>query len=178
VPVPVEPSGPPARKDIVALTYAGDPEKKRLDYVLGAWRTARRDGETLIVAGIDGLTPTEGVQPVGRLDAGEYRSLLRRTKAFVAAPRREDYGIAPLEALADGCMLVTTPSPGPYPARHIAAQLDPRLVSDDLPKAIRAALDDPLPDYGERAAQLLEPYTRAAVDRTVEERILPRLVPR
>ena len=60
---------------------------------------------------------------------------LRRARVFVAAPRREDFGIAPLEALADGCMLVTTPAPGPVSGARPRRQLDPRLVSDDLAAA-------------------------------------------
>jgi glycosyltransferase involved in cell wall biosynthesis len=175
VPVPVEPSGPRARKDIVALTYAGNPEKKRLDHILGAWSSARKGDETLVVAGIDGLAPAQGIELAGRLAPADYRALLRRATVFVAAPRREDYGIAPLEALADGCMLVTTPAPGPYPARDLAGRLDPRLVSDNLPEAIRTALDDRSRDYAERAAHLLEPFSRAAIDRTIAERVLPRL---
>ena len=178
VPAPVEPSGPPGARDIVALAYAGNPEKKRLDVILEAWRAARRDHETLVVAGIDGLDPVEGVELTGRLPAPEYRAFLRRATVFVAAPRREDYGIAPLEALADGCMLVTTPAPGPYPALELARRLDPRLVSDDLALAIRTALDDPLPDYAQRAREALVPFTRATVDRTIADRVLPRLVPR
>ena len=75
----------------------------------------------------------------------EYRALLRRARVFVCAPRREDYGIAQLEALADGCLLVTTPAPGPYAALPIARALDGRLVGDDLASALRAALDDPAP---------------------------------
>src|SRR5437660_88273 len=82
--------------------YAGDPEKKRLDLVLEAWESARRDDELLIVAGTDALESRAGVRLVGRLPSSEYRALLRRARTFVAAPRREDYGIAPLEALADG----------------------------------------------------------------------------
>ena len=70
----------------------------------------------------------------------EYRALLRRARVFVCAPRREDYGIAQLEALADGCMLVTTSAPGPYAALPIARALDERLVGDDLASA--AALRD------------------------------------
>jgi glycosyltransferase involved in cell wall biosynthesis len=178
VPVPVERSGPVGERDIPAVTYAGDPAKKRLDHILEAWSRARRPDETLVVAGVDGVPPTEGVDVAGRLPPEEYRALLRRARAFVAAPTREDYGIAPLEALADGCRLVTTPSPGPYPARDLARALDPRLVADDLAAAIRTALDDPTPDYAERALELLSPYTHAAVDEAVAERVLPRLVPR
>jgi hypothetical protein len=176
VPVPVEQSGPPAsRRDLAALTYGGDPEKKRLGHVIGAWSRARRDGETLLVAGIDRLDTPEGVELAGRLPPEEYRALLRRTRLFVAAPRREDYGIAQLEALADGCLLATTPAPGPYPALDLARALDPRLVDDQLERAIRTALDDPKADYAEHAAQLLTGFSRAAVERTLAQRVLPRL---
>ena len=85
----------------------------------------------------------------------------------MTAPRREDYGLAQLEALADGCLLVTTPAPGPYAALPMARALDARLVADDLAPALRAALDDPPPGYAERALQALAPYRRAAVDAVV-----------
>jgi hypothetical protein len=126
-----------------------------------------------MVAGVDG--PGEpGVQYLGMIPRDEYRALLRRTKVFVTAPRREDYGIAQLEALIDGCVLVTTPSPGPYAALPIAHALDPRLVGDGLP--IRTALDDASPDYGERAALALAAYTPEEVDRVVARDLLPLLL--
>jgi hypothetical protein len=178
VPVPVERSGDPtAVRNVDAVAYAGNPEKKRLDYVLAAWARARRGDETLVVAGTDELPPADGVELAGRLAPAEYRALLRRARMFVAAPRREDYGIAPLEALADGCMLVTTPAPGPYPALDLARELDPRLVDEDLARALRVALDDPVAGYAQRAAELLEPFSREAVDRTVAQEVLPRLLP-
>jgi len=177
VPVPVERSGPPAAtRDVDVVAYAGNPEKKRVDYVLDAWSRARRGDETLVVAGTDRLAPADGVKIAGRMAPAEYRSLLRRARVFVAAPRREDYGIAPLEALADGCMLVTTPAPGPYPALDIARQLDCRLVGEDLVPALRCALDDPAPMYAERAAELVAPFSRQAVDQTVAQEVLPRLL--
>jgi hypothetical protein len=114
------------------------------------------------------------VRFTGMLEPAEYRALLRRSRVFLSAARREDYGIAQLEALADGCILVTTPSPGPYAALPLARALDPRLVGADL--AIRTALDDPRPDYVERAAAAVEPFSPAAVDRVVAERVLPRLL--
>jgi len=113
----------------------------------------------------------------GRLAPDHYGAMLRRARVFVAAPRREDYGIAPLEALADGCMLVSTPAPGPYPALRLARTLDPRLVDDDLAVALRIALDDPVRGYSDRATELLAPFRRAAVDRTIAQRVLPRLLP-
>jgi hypothetical protein len=163
-------------RDVAALTYGSDPVKRRLDVVLDAWSAARREGETLVVAGTDRPVEREGVTVAGRLAPDEYRALLRRARVFVCAPAREDYGIAPLEALADGCMLVTTPAPGPYPALDLARELDPRLVDEDLARALRVALDDPVPGYAQRAAELLEPFSREAVDRTVAQEVLPRLL--
>jgi hypothetical protein len=178
VPVAVDGSGPiDGPRDVDVLAYTGDPIKRRLDYILAAWARARREGETLVVAGLERSDPPTGVRFVGRLAPDEYRDLQRRARVFVAAPRREDFGIAPLEALADGCMLVTTPSPGPYPALGLARRLDPRLVSDDLAPALRAALDDPVAGYAARAQQLLEPFSRSAVSDTLARYVLPRLLP-
>ena len=177
VPVPVEPSaGPAPARDLAAVAYGADAPKKGLDRILDAWSRARRPGEELVVAGAGAAVNGEGVTSAGLVSPGEFRALLRRARAFLAAPRREDYGIAQLEALADGAMLVTTPAPGPYAALPIARELDPRLVSDDLAGALRAALDDPAPGYAEAAARALAPYRRAAVDRIVADELLPRLL--
>ena len=200
VPVPVERSGASGDRDIAAITYGAHPEKKGLDRVLAAWAAARREGEELVVAGLDAARgagfaraalagprpprragpgagdPLGGVRFAGALPRAEYRALLRRARVFVTAPRREDHGIAQLEALADGCTLVTTPSPGPYAALPVARDLDPRLVTDDLATALRAALDDPAPGYAERAAEALRPYSHEEVDRVVADLLLPRLL--
>jgi Glycosyl transferases group 1 len=175
VPVPVEPSGAARERDLAAVAYVPDPVKRRLDVLLAAWDAARREGEELVVEGVDGA-PREGVRFAGHVAPEEFRALLRRARLFVAAPAREDYGIAPLEALADGCVLVTTPAVGPYPAAAIARAIDPRLVTDDLAAGIRAALDDPPADFAARAAAALAPYRRAAVDRVVADELLPRLL--
>jgi glycosyltransferase involved in cell wall biosynthesis len=197
LPVPVEPSAPHPRqggghaggqtgehRDIAAVTYAANPTKKGLDLLFKAWRQVRREGEELHVTGVTegelrALSfdiPAEGVRITGILTREDYRALLRRTRAYVCAARREDYGIAQLEALADGCMLVTVPSPGPYAALPIARELDERLVDDDIGVALRAALDDPIPGYAERATRLLVPFSRTEVDRQVANELLPRLI--
>jgi glycosyltransferase involved in cell wall biosynthesis len=188
LPVPVEASGPPAeRRDIAAITYAANPSKKGLDRVLDAWRRVRdeRGADELLVAGISQeqlsrtglLAPDEpGVRVLGALPSSEFRALLRRARVFVCAPRREDYGIVQLEALADGCRLVTTAAPGPYAALPIARELDARLVGDDLAAALRVALDEPPADYGERAREALAPFSHESVDRLVAEQLLPRLL--
>jgi glycosyltransferase involved in cell wall biosynthesis len=188
VPVPVEPSGPPAPvRDIAALTYGANPTKKGLDRVLAAWRALRPrrpPQEELVIAGVGsaeleraGLLRSgePGVRPTGLLDPHEYRALLRRARVFVCAPRREDYGLVQLEALADGCRLVTTAAPGPYVALPIARRLDPRLVGEDLAAGLAAALDTPRPDYAERALAELAPFSRAAVDRLLADQLLARL---
>jgi hypothetical protein len=186
LPVPVEPSGPPsAVRDIAAIAYAANPAKKGLHRVLSAWLRVRRPGEDLFVAGASsselaraGISlPAEGVHVTGLLPPGEYRALLRRARVFVCAPCREDYGLAQLEALADGCLLVTTPAPGPYAALGIARSLDGRLVGEDLGAALRTALDDPVvSSYAGRAASALAMFSRAAGDRIVREELLPLLL--
>ena len=113
---------------------------------------------------------------VGALPATAYRGLVRRSRVFVCAPRREDHGIAQLEALAEGCLLVTTPAPGPYVALALARRLDARLVSDDLAQALHDALERPPAGYATLASEALAPFARVAVDRVVAEQLLPRLL--
>ena len=180
VPVAVERSGGAAAEgedegDIAAITYAAHPEKKGLDRVLSAWRAARRADETLVVVGAHAGSE-DGVVCRPLLAPDDYRALLRRARVYVTAPRREDYGIAQLEALADGCVLVSTPAPGPYAAAALARALDARTVSDDLATALRTALDDPIAGYAERASSLVAPYGRTTVDAVVAERVLPALL--
>jgi hypothetical protein len=193
VPVAIQlPAEPSARdgRDIAAITYAANPVKKGLDRVLEAWRRRRADpragtGEELHVTGTNpaelrragiALDGIEGVRLHGELHDDEYRALVRRARVFVTAPRREDYGLAQLEALADGCMLVTTPSPGPYAALPIARALDGRLTGGDLAAALAAALDTPSPGYNERAHAALAPYGQEAVQRLIAERLVARLL--
>ncbi len=179
-----DPWSEPAKRDVAAVTYAANPTKKGFDRVLEAWRRVRRPGERLVVVGITrerlrecGFdVPDEDVEVAGTLPQGDYRALLRRARVFVCAPRREEYGIAQLEALAEGCLLVSAPAPGAYVALPIARELDSRLVSADLGVALRCALDAPTAGYSARAAKLMEPFTTAAVDRVVAEELLPRLL--
>src|SRR4051795_10592245 len=84
VPVPVEASGPrEAVRDIAAITYGANPEKKGLDRVLAAWAAARRPGEELVVAGVDGpggsragggAGARDGLRFTGMLPRAEYRA--------------------------------------------------------------------------------------------------------
>lgn len=186
VPVPVDRSGPvEGARDVAAVAYATNPRKKGLDRILAAWDAARQSSEELVVAGVQSRPPSvaevRGVRYAGSLPPEEWRALLRRARVFVSAARWEDYGIVQLEALADGCRLVTWTTPGPYVALPLARALDARLVARDvsgLARALRTALDDPCPEYTARAEPLLAPYTTAAVDALVADRLLPALIDR
>ncbi len=180
--------GRAGRRDIAAITYAANPAKKGLDTRVGGvarriprGRGAPRRGPRRAARARNGsrapMRPSRDlpkppgergtVRFAGLVPRDQYRALLRRARVFVTAPRREDYGIAQLEALADGCVLVTTAPPGPYVAAPIARRIDNRLVGPRL--ALRAALDVPRADYAERAAAALGPFSPAAVDRVVAE---------
>jgi glycosyltransferase involved in cell wall biosynthesis len=189
VPSPIAPaagehSPPDGERDIAAITYGANPHKKGLDRVLAAWRSVHQPGERLVVAGI---TPArlrelgcaaeeESIDVLGTLAQDDYHALLRRARVFICAPRREDYGLVQLEALAAGCQLVPPASPGPYVALPLAHRLDARLVGEHLGGALRAALDCPDDGYAARAAAMVEPFTVAAVDRLVARELLPRLL--
>ncbi|HSZ68963.1 MAG TPA: glycosyltransferase [Solirubrobacteraceae bacterium] len=188
-PIELEAAAAPDR-DIAAITYAANPHKKGFDRVLAAWRQARSPGERLVVVGAAraalaaagfALADDEQIDIVGSLTREETRALMRRARVFICAPRREDYGLVQLEALAEGCQLVTTPAPGPYVALSLARRLDARLVGADLVGALRAALATDRParaDYARRAAALIAPFGRAAADRLVADELLARLLPR
>ena len=116
----------------------------------------------------------------------EFRARMRAARVYAAGARWEDFGQAPLEALADGALVATVPSGGPFEALRIARRLEPGLVAAEvnasgLGRAIRAAFDlpeDRVRAYRERARELLAPLRPEAVQRTVGEEVLPRLLDR
>jgi len=185
--VPVEEPGGAGARDVDAVAYAGYPHKRGLDVLCGAWSRAARPGERLVIGGIErergvkwlegrGLREPEGVEWRGLVPHEEWLSLLGRTRVFVNASRREDHGIAQLEALSAGCALVTVQSAGPYEALPLARTLAPELVSDDLASALRAGLDLPDPDgYAAHARELLGPFRPGVVERVVASSVLPAL---
>lgn len=189
VPPPIDPGPEPLPwpdRDVAAVTYASDPRKKGLDRVLAAWALARRDDEQLVVCGAPaGAVPpgTTGVHDAGALDRDAFAALLRRSRTFVTAPRREDHGMVQLEALAAGCRLVTTPAPGAYVALTIARAVGPRWVTDDaddarsLARATRDALDrQPGDEAAAARARVAERFSSSAVDAIVAGELLPALL--
>jgi hypothetical protein len=196
VPPPIERSDElPWRRDRLAVAYTPDVKAKGLEIVCAAWAAAGIRDASLEVFGVDrepalahlrrtGVAVPEEVEFRGKTAPEQFRAELRRARVYVGGARWEDFGQAPLEALADGALLATVPAGGPYEGVRLARQLDESLVADRidptaLAPAIRAAFE--LPDervraYRERAAELLRPYRSEAVQETVERELIPALL--
>jgi glycosyltransferase involved in cell wall biosynthesis len=103
---------------------------------------------------------------------------------FITSARWEDFGMAQLEALALGALLVCAATDGPFEARSIAAGLKPELVAaDQTPDALSGsissafAMDDrQLEAYRAAGDALLGPYRPDAVALTIAKRVLPELL--
>jgi glycosyltransferase involved in cell wall biosynthesis len=195
LPPPIEPSGDVnGSRAAVAVAYVPDPKAKGLSLLCAAWRSTGVDAR-LAVYGLEpdrarrhlarfGPAEPDGVDWRGHVSAAEFRAALRECTAFVHSALWEDFGQAPLEALADGALLVTVPSGGAYEALTPARELAPELVAADLEPgslaaSIRAAFalgDDSA--YRDRAAALLTRYHPETLERTVRERVLPALLRR
>jgi hypothetical protein len=198
VPPPVASSGEPAaHRERLAVAYTPDVKAKGLDVVCAGWSQAALDGARLLVFGVErdralahlertGVPTPAGVEFLGKTPPAEFRAALRRARAYVGGARWEDFGMAPLEALADGALLVTVPSGGPFEALALARKLAPELVADDveagaLAEALRAAFalpDERVERYRREAAALVEPFRPEAVQRAVMEEVLPALLGR
>jgi Glycosyl transferases group 1 len=197
LPPPIEPSrstdgGPRER---VAVAYTPNPETKGLDIVCRAWAEARLEGSRLAVFGIErargaahlarsGVPEPEGLEWRGMTSGDEFRAALGRARVMLAAARWEDFGQAPLEALAEGALLVTGPSDGALEALGPARALAPELVAPELsPAALAACLrrafafdEGRAAEYRRAARERLRPYGREALAATLRERVLPVLL--
>jgi glycosyltransferase involved in cell wall biosynthesis len=195
---PVEPSGRPRHeRERVAIAYVPDPKAKGLDILVAGWAAAALPDARLEVYGLDpavarnhlrrtGVAEPDSLDLRGTVPAREFRARMRDARVYAAGARWEDFGQAPLEALADGALLATVPSGGPFEALRLARDLEPGLVaagmdSADLARALRAAFELPeerVSAYRERSLRLLEPMRPAAVQETVADEVLPRLLER
>jgi hypothetical protein len=195
LPGPVEPVDAEPRPAGVAMAYAPAFDKKGLDLIAHAWGEVAPAGWTLVVSGAapeagraflraHGVAEPAGIEWGGALSPEAHRDLRRRAAVFVSGSRIEDYGLAQLEALADGALLVTVPGRGPFPARELARRLDERLVASAvdgpaLAEALRVALGyDGVARarYAERARELVAPFSHDELVRRLRERVLPVLL--
>jgi Glycosyl transferases group 1 len=195
---PVESSGPPREeRERVAVAYVPDPKAKGLDVLAAGWAAARLpDDARLEVYGLDpewarahlrraGVPEPAGLELRGTVPASEFRARIRAARVYAAGARWEDFGQAPLEALADGALLATVPSGGPFEALRLALELNepaliaPKLDGEALGGAIRAAFELPeerVRAYRAAARERLRPFAAQAVQKTVEHEVLPRLI--
>jgi hypothetical protein len=194
---PIDPSfdSLPEERERVAVAYVPDPKAKGLEVLVAGWAAAGVENARLEVYGLDPewarshLRRTATAEPDsldlhGMVPAARFRAALRRALVFIHGARWEDWGQAPLEALADGALLATVPAGGPYEGLRLARQLNPQLVADRidaaaLAPAIRAAFEVPEESaraYRERAAELLRPYRSEAVQEIVSRELLPALL--
>ncbi len=197
VPVPVDATdvATGVAPEGVAITYAADAAKKGLDRLLAAWAIAHRDGERLVVTGRttlpDEFADVEGVDCIGQLPPADFRRAVASIGVLAIAPRREDYGLVQLEALAAGARVVTTTAPGPYAALPLIRELWPEQVVDDaddpvaLAAALRHAIDaraaeaaaDAQNDEDRaRAREAVAPWAPDAVLAQIERDVVPRLL--
>ena len=192
---PSAPGAPPAERERLAVAYVSDPKAKGLDVAIRGWIAGAPEDARLEVYGLDpgwarshlrrqGVPEPERVTLGGTIPSAEFRERLRRAHVFIHGARWEDWGQAPLEALADGALLATTPAGGPYEGLRLARRLDPALVAGEvsgeaLAAAIRAAfeLDDGrAAAYRERATELLRPHRSESVQETVTRELVPALL--
>jgi hypothetical protein len=181
VPPPVEPAGPLRdERERVAVAYVPDPKAKGLDVLVAGWAAAELPDARLEVYGLDpewarahlrraGVPEPPGLELRGTLPAAEFRARMRAARVYAA----------------DGALLATVPSGGPFEALRLARELgEPALIAAaldgaSLGGAIRAAFE--LPDdraraYRAAALERLRPFASRAVQHTVERELLPRLL--
>jgi Glycosyl transferases group 1 len=196
VPPPVVRSGEPAaERERLAVAYTPDVKAKGLDVVCAAWAHAGLQDARLLVFGVEreralahlqrtSVPLPTGVEFLGKTSPARFRDALRRARVYVGGARWEDFGMAPLEALADGALLVTVPSGGPFEALALARRLAPELVAGEvapvpLAAALKAAFalpDERVERYRLEAAELVELFRPEAVQRAVKEEVLPALL--
>jgi Glycosyl transferases group 1 len=196
VPPPVAPSGELAtERERFAVAYTPDVKAKGLDIVCAAWAEAAIEDARLLVFGVDrpralshlrrtGVALSPNVEFRGKTPPEEFRAAMRRARAYVGGARWEDFGMAPLEALADGTLLVTVPSGGPFEALALARELAPELVADAVePEALAAALrvafaspNYEVERYRASAARLVERFRPSAVQSAVRDQVIPNLL--
>ena len=172
-----------AQRDIAAITYGANPEKKGLDTVLAAWRGASgssrgRTRRTRARVGRPRSAPRRAGRARGvraLLPRDEYRALLRRSRVF--RHRAAARGLR--DRAARGAR-------GRVHARHHARARPVRRAADRARARPAArgrrvsrsatALDDPAPGYAERAAAALSRSRRRRSTASSPSELLPRLI--
>jgi len=198
VPPPLVVSEPPSQQggERLAVAYTPDPKAKGLDILCRAWGLADVPPRArLEVFGIEperalrhlrrtGVPEPPNVRWRGLTSPTEFHAALARSTVFITSARWEDFGMAQLEALALGAVLVCTATAGPFEAGGLARELRPELAAaDQSPGALTScidrafALEEPeIESYRSSAGTLLAPYRPEVITRTIAERVAPALL--
>jgi glycosyltransferase involved in cell wall biosynthesis len=198
VPVPVIVPDLPtdSRRGPLAAAYTPDPKAKGLDILCRAWALADKPPDArLDVFGIEperarrhlrrtGVPEPPEIRWQGLTPPEQFHSAIAGCRMFITSARWEDFGMAQLEALALGAVLVCAATDGPFEAGEIARQLNPTLVAaDHSPLALAAGIsrafmlgEGELDEYRTSASARLAPYRPDAVAGTIAERVLPALL--
>ena len=165
------------RRPYVLWTGTIEP-RKNLRGLLAAWRAAKRSEETLVLVGPEGwredlgddIADAERVRSVGFVDRTTLGALYGEASAFCWPSLREGFGFPVLEAMAQGCPVITSLGTSTAEIAGDAAKLVDPLDTDGIAAALNEVLDDPataqkLAEQGriraagytwERTAELLE----------------------
>ncbi len=185
----------PSERERLAVAYTPDPKAKGLALLCRAWPLADPGNARLDVFGVeraqalrrlrrDSVPEPANVRWAGSVPVERFHRTLARSVAFIASARWEDFGMAQLEALSLGALLVCTATEGPFEAGAIARELAPSLVAaDQSPEALAAcitrafALDrQAVATYRDRAETRLYRYRPQAIAQAIEEQVLPVLL--
>ena len=162
------------------------PPQEGLDRVLAAWRRVRRPGERLVVAGVDRAElRAERDRGARRGHRGRGHARPSATTAHCCAARACSSARPAARTTAspssrrwprDACWS-PPPRPAPTPrCRSLARSTPGSSARTSAPRCAARSTRPPATTTRARAAGLLAPFSRAAVDRIVAEELLPRLL--
>jgi glycosyltransferase involved in cell wall biosynthesis len=131
-----------SRRDIDCLLIAKPGSHKRHAETVAVAEALADRGHTVTLIDQDrnGVSTSARVnlRVVGAVSATEMQRLYLDSKVFVSISRVEGYGLTPLEALAQGCQVVSTRTPSTMNLRHPSLEsvtASARLV-DDVVRAV------------------------------------------
>jgi glycosyltransferase involved in cell wall biosynthesis len=196
---------PSFEREPLVVAYTPDPKAKDLELICRAWAAylageRNPDGPVVppgVRLAITGIEPgwageflrrrgiarlPERLGLSGTLSRTGFLDRLARTSVYLSGARWEDFGQAPLEALAAGAALVAAPGGGPFPALALATELEPSFVATDrspaaLARALAAALSSrDLSGYRVAARAALTAYAESETVARLSDAVLPALL--
>lgn len=152
------------------VMWSGTKEpRKNLRGLLEAWKIAAREKERLVLVGPSGwgegwdeqLKAAGRVMSIGFVDARSLRSLYAGASAFCWPSIREGFGFPVLEAMAEGCPVITSRGTSTEEIVGDAGMLVDPNDTNEIAAALNELLDDPARarDLSQRGRQRAASYT-------------------